>query len=1056
MKKILILLFLISTSILAEKVNSQKHILVLHSYNKSMSWITNIDKAIVDILKPSQNNYILHTEYMDTKRIFTPQYLEYLKQLYKFKYKNVKLDLILASDNNAFDFLRKNRDELFGNVPTSFSGVNFFKDSDLKGYTNYTGAAEFFDAKQTVQSALLLYPKAKKILVINDYLTTGRAWEKTIKIQLKGIKKEITYSSNQTIEELQDTLKSLSKDTIVLLGVYFKDKDGKFFTYEKIGEMIATASSVPVFCLLEFNLKKGVVGGSVIGGYYQGLAMSKLAKKILNGIPVSKLPVVKQGATKFIFDYNGLKKYNMNISNLPPDTILLNKPISYYETHKNSILLTLVVVVILLIIIRILISRIKKQKIIFETMYNGTKDAIAILDMESKFLKVNPAYLEMTGFTREELLNTSCIALTVKEDIESSKNAIKEVLEVGYIKNFEKDCIAKDNKIISTNMSMSLMLSPNRILISVRDVSDLKEKEKQLIIAKQKAQQSSRLKSEFLANMSHEIRTPMNGILGMSHLILQTDLSNKQKKYLSSIDSSAKNLLNIINDILDFSKIEAGKLEIHKINFNIKELLLHIKNIVMIKADEKGLSFDINCDCLGSHIYFGDDLRISQVLLNLIGNAIKFTKVGNINIQIKELSNNQMRFIVSDTGIGLSKEQINKLFQSFTQADGSTTRKYGGTGLGLSISKQLVELMDGKIWIESEENIGSKFIFDIELEKGNIAKIIKKENIDISQLAILKGSKILLVEDNLINQEIVSGLLETSGINIDIASNGQEAVDVFNKNKYELILMDLQMPIMGGIEATKIIREINTKIPIIALTANAMKEDIEETKLAGMNEHLNKPIDVEILYETLLKYISKKVDSTEQTNEYLDDIIIPEFKSIDTKMGLSHMGNNKKLYLKILHDFYINNKALKLEELNNIELERSVHTIKGLSANIGALDLSKIAKEIEETLDKKLFNKFYEELNKVLNELSPVGLIPCGKDLTQESQKKNLLELSDTKRDELFNSLKEFANKRRAKGCRDTIEELDKYNLDSEDKKLLEQSKEFFKKREYHQILELI
>ncbi|RLA83572.1 MAG: hypothetical protein DRG78_03990 [Epsilonproteobacteria bacterium] len=374
MKKILFILTFITISLFAKTNTTQKHILVLHSYNKSMSWIANIDKSIVDTLKPNENNYILYIEYMDTKRIFTPKYIEQLKQLYKNKYKDIKLDLILSSDNNAFDFLRENRDEIFGNIPTSFCGVNFFKDSDIAKLTNYTGATEEFDAKQTIEAAIKLYPKAKNIFIVNDYLTTGRAWDKTIKEQLKGINKNITYSDNQTIEELQTTLKTISKDTIVLLGVYYKDKSGKFFTYEKIGEMIATSSNAPVFCLLEFNLKKGVVGGSVIGGYYQGEAMSKIAKKILSGVEVSKLAVQKEGATKFVFDYNGIKKYNMDIKNIPQNSIILNKPISYYDKHKNIILISIAIIILLIVIIIMLIINIKKRKEIQVLLENSQKE----------------------------------------------------------------------------------------------------------------------------------------------------------------------------------------------------------------------------------------------------------------------------------------------------------------------------------------------------------------------------------------------------------------------------------------------------------------------------------------------------------------------------------------------------------------------------------------------------------------------------------------------------------------------------------------------------------
>ena len=685
----------------------------------------------------------------------------------------------------------------------------------------------------------------------------------------------------------------------------------------------------------------------------------------------------------------------------------------------------------------------------FEHLFNNTIETIGIFQ-NGCCININEAGMKLFGFSnKEEVIGKTAMSFIAPDSIEMAKKNH----EAGSEEPYEPNAIKVDGTIFPSQLQgKNIMLSGIETrIVSVLDLTNIKENEKQLIEAKLKAQESTKLKSDFLANMSHEIRTPMNGIIGMTHLALKTRLDPKQTKYLSSIDSSAKSLLNIINDILDLSKIEAGKMEINKIDFNLEQILDSVFSIMKFKAEEKGLDFVVKYEKGINTNLFGDSLRISQILINLLNNAIKFTEKGHVHIHISA-KDNLYTFSVEDSGIGIDDMQQSKLFQSFSQADGSTTRKYGGTGLGLSISKQLVELMNGKIWVESQLGKGSFFIFELELEEAkNEIVVCEKKKIGIEDIQVLTGSNILLVEDNITNQEIVVGLLEGSGINIDIASNGAKALDMYRSNpdKYEFILMDLQMPIMNGFEATKIIRDTESgkNIPIIALTANAMEEDIEKTKSVGMNEQLTKPIEIDKLYETLLKYISKKVNHKAMEVKTSEDISIPSFINIDTKIGLSHMGEDKKLYLKILNAFYTNNKGLKLENLDEKELERTAHTINGLSASIGAGRLSDISKRIEKSLDKQLFSEFYEEFNKVLDEL---------KSLEQNEPQQILLDLDDTKRDELFNSLKEYAKKRRARQCNDIISELNTYTLSNVDGKRIGQIEELLSRRDYKKILEIL
>jgi len=673
----------------------------------------------------------------------------------------------------------------------------------------------------------------------------------------------------------------------------------------------------------------------------------------------------------------------------------------------------------------------------------------------------------------------------------------------------------------------------------VWDITDLKKIQSELEFAKQEADSATLAKSQFLATMSHEIRTPMNAIIGLTHLALKTDLDSKQLDYLVKIDRSAQALLGIINDILDFSKIEAGRLNIENVDFNLETVMDTVSNLTAQKAQEKGLEFSVNISNDVPHNLVGDPLRISQIITNYCSNAVKFTARGDILIsaELHEVIRDKVkiRFSVKDTGIGLTPDQQTKMFQKFSQADSSTTRKFGGTGLGLAISKSLAELMGREVWLESEYGKGSTFfftaVFDVQkkqlkdefvpsidlrglevlivddninariilrkilegfsfnvtlAESGEEAidlffgnkkksfdlmivdwKMIAMDGLETSRIILqdkrirtpkiimltafgdeniaskaketgihgflrkptsysklfdvimevfgkeartkrvgaekgmkhieamknIKGARILLTEDNEINQQVASELLEQAGFIVEIANNGKESLDKAlasgDPSKYDIILMDLQMPVMDGFTATEEIRKTipYTKLPIVAMTADAMVGIKEKCLEVGMQGFVTKPIDPDEVFGVLITWIKtgeRKPEDVPKPKETSSDTLaeLPEFKNIDVKTGLMRTSGNKKLYMNLLKMFYEKNRDVTDQiktAIGNNDQELSVrlaHTVKGVAGNLGATALNGVAARVETKLKKDAvgindaeLREFEEKLNMALSEI---------------------------------------------------------------------------------------
>ncbi len=437
----------------------------------------------------------------------------------------------------------------------------------------------------------------------------------------------------------------------------------------------------------------------------------------------------------------------------------------------------------------------------------------------------------------------------------------------------------------------------------------------ELQIEKEKAEFAAKAKSEFLANMSHEIRTPLNGIIGYTEMILNSEKIDTTHKYAEVILNQSEHLLGIINDILDQAKIDAGKIELEKIPLNIKNLLELIVSISYIKASDKGLYFNINVNMGQNHYVYGDPLRLRQVLLNLVSNAIKFTDKGGIIVKVENIDEysyegkefQKIRFSVIDTGIGIPKDRQDSIFEQFSQADTSTTRKYGGTGLGISISAKLIELMGSKIELDSTEGKGSAFSFVADFEKCSEAQVIEEQTSNIlSECSFDKfQATILLVEDYPVNQQVISQHLISDGHKVIIAENGKIALDFISKHRFDLVLMDVQMPVMDGYEATTFIKTLGYKIPVIGLTANVDLQSKKRCIQAGMDDIQAKPIKKKQLLETIQKWMLKLKKSEIET--VLSQKIIPEKKQEINNISDKLVGN-----ILLVEDYPVNQEVISL------------------------------------------------------------------------------------------------------------------------------------------------
>ncbi|MEZ7197261.1 ATP-binding protein [Pseudodesulfovibrio karagichevae] len=825
----------------------------------------------------------LDVEYMDSKRFGSPENTRAFRAMLADKLARLpRYDIILTADDNALRFAVANRKDLFPDVPVVFFGVNDQVLAHAQGHDdNFTGVIEAVSMEGTLRVIFRLQPKVRTVYAVVDGTPSGGADLLTYlsKRPLFPDRKLAVLSlTDLTWAELAGRTRALGPEDALLLLSAYRDAAGEPVPFEEGLKRILGNTAVPVYDLWEHGLGLGAIGGKIVSHFDQGRRAASMALDILGGTPVRDIPVVEgTEANRYVFDYRVLKRFHIDPDDLPEDSRILNQPGSLWRAHRLGLPLgmgTLVVLAVLVFLLLAYVSRLRRARIglreseeRLQTSLEATSDGLWDWSLENDNVYFSPGYYTMLGYEPGAFppAYESWLELLHPDDRDRAADVVTTHVQSGEefriefrLRNSEGGwtwVMARGKAIEWTRDGRAL-----RVVGTHTDINDRKLFEERLVKAKEAAETANRVKDEFIANISHEVRTPLNGVMGMLQLMQTSGLNDEQRDYVDTALHSSRNLLRVLNDLLDFSKIQAGKLDIREAPFDLAGLVEESLDFFKLQAGDKALELRADIDPSARKHYLGDAGRIRQIFFNLVGNAVKFTDRGAITVEACELwhpepGRKRLLFTVRDTGIGIAEMDLSRIFAPFAQVDGSLTRTYQGTGLGLPIVRKLVDLMGGNCEVESEPGKGTSIRFFLVVGEHAGAAV---EADAAPGAAESRSLRLLLVEDERVNRVMARRLLERMGHTVVEAENGQECLTLLRGQSFDAVLMDVQMPLLNGLDAThaiRIAREFShvATIPIIGLSAHAARQDRNRALEAGMDEYLIKPFEQRDLEAALRK-----------------------------------------------------------------------------------------------------------------------------------------------------------------------------------------------------------